>query len=159
MKPVYDLDCNLAKTLNILGDRWTMLVLHRIYKNKKTFKELEESLDTIPTNILSDRLKLLTENELISKELYSKHPPRYEYIITEKGRSFNHVFNSMIIWANKYLDDCNKTVCHKECGNEVSIKYYCSECDKYLDEGDLIVMEYNEIEEGNAHEEKFRESK
>jgi len=142
MKPAYDLDCNLAKTLNILGDRWTMLVLHRIYKEKNTFKELEESLDTIPTNILSDRLKLLTENSLISKELYNQHPPRYQYVITKKGEDFNHVFNSMIIWANKYLEDCNKTVCHGECGDEISIKYYCNKCDKYLDEGDLKVMEY-----------------
>lgn len=86
MKPTYDLDCNLARTLNILGDRWTMLVLHRISKGINTFKGLEESLDSIPTNILSDRLKLLTENGLITKELYSEHPPRYEYMITERGR-------------------------------------------------------------------------
>lgn len=142
MKATYDLDCNLAKTLNILGDRWTMLVLHRIFKDKNTFKELEEALDTIPTNILSDRLKLLTENGLITKELYSEHPPRYEYIITEKGRDFNHVFNSMIIWANKYLKDCNKTVCHNKCDSQVEIKYYCEECCKYIDEDELTVMEY-----------------
>ena len=142
MKPTYDLDCNLARTLNILGDRWTMLVLHRIYKNINTFKELEEALDSIPTNILSDRLKLLTENGLISKELYSEHPPRYEYIITEKGKDFNHVFNSMIIWANKYLEDCNRTIVHKKCNNKVSIEYYCEECNEYFGEEGLSIVEY-----------------
>jgi DNA-binding HxlR family transcriptional regulator len=141
MKSTYDLDCNLAKTLNILGDRWTILVLHRIYKNINTFKELEESLESIPTNILSDRLKLLTENGLITKKLYSEHPPRYEYIITEKGRDFNHVFNSMTIWANKYLEDCNRTIGHKKCNSEVSIKYYCKECDEYFDEKDLVIID------------------
>lgn len=133
LKTTYNLECNLAQTLNILGDRWTMLVLHKISKNKNTFKELQEALDSISTNILSDRIKLLEKNELIYAELYNEHPPRYEYILTEKGKDFNHVFNSMILWANKYLDDCNRTVCHKECGNEVEVKYYCKNCDEYVE--------------------------
>lgn len=140
MKVTYDLECNLAQTLNILGDRWTMLVLHRISKNKNTFKELQESLDSIPTNILSNRIKLLEENELIYSELYNEHPPRYKYMLTQKGKDFNHVFNSMILWANKYLDNCNRTLCHRECGKQVKIKYYCGNCDEYVD--DLIVKDY-----------------
>lgn len=134
LKNTYDFDCNLAQTLNILGDRWTMLVLHRISKGKNTFKELEEALEPIPTNILSDRIKILEENDLICLELYNEHPPRYKYMMTEKGNDFNHVFNAMILWANKYLDNCNKTVCHKDCGTEVEIRYYCKNCDKYVDE-------------------------
>ncbi|MCR2044117.1 winged helix-turn-helix transcriptional regulator [Anaerosalibacter massiliensis] len=139
MKVTYDLECNLAQTLNILGDRWTILVLHRIYKNKNTFKELEEALEAIPTNVLSNRIKLLEENGLIYSELYNEHPPRYKYIITEKGKDFNHVFNSMILWAHKYLKNCNKTVCHEKCGNSVQIKYYCENCGEYVD--DLVAKE------------------
>lgn len=139
MKTTYDLQCNLAQTLNLLGDRWTMLVLHRISKNKNTFKELQEVLETIPTNILSNRLKLLERSGLIYSELYNEHPPRYRYIVTEKGKDFNHVFNTMILWSNKYLDNCGRTVCHKECGNQVEVKYYCKNCDEYVD--DLIVKE------------------
>lgn len=144
LKPTYDLSCNLAQTLNILGDRWTMLVLHRISKDKNTFKELEEALAPIPTNILSDRIKLLVENGLVYQELYNEHPPRYEYKITKKGKGFNHVFNSMILWANKYLDGCNRSVYHKKCETPVEIKYYCKECDEYIDDIDLIVMDSKE---------------
>lgn len=134
MKTTYDLECNLAQTLNILGDRWTMLVLHRISKGKNTFKELKEALDSIPTNILSDRIKLLEKNHLIKAELYSEHPPRYQYILTEKGRDFKHVFNAMILWSHKYVENCNRTIAHEECGNEVEIKYYCKNCDKYVED-------------------------
>ena len=118
-----------------------MLVLHRISKDKNTFKELEETLDPIPTNILSDRLKLLKENGLIYSELYNEHPPRYQYKVTEKGKDFNHVFNSMILWANKYLDDCSRIVCHKKCETPVEIKYYCKNCDEYVDDLDLVVID------------------
>lgn len=146
MKNTYDLDCNLAQTLNLLGDRWTILVLHRIYQNINTFKKLEKSLDSIPTNILSNRLKLLTESGLISKELYSEHPPRYKYIITKKGKDFNHVFNSMIIWASKYLKDCTRTIAHKKCNHEVDIVYYCKECKEIFHDRDLIIKNYKNTE-------------
>ncbi len=140
LKNIYDLECNLAQTLNLLGDRWTMLVLHRISKNNNTFKELQEALGTIPTNILSDRLKLLERNGLIYSELYNEHPPRYQYIITEKGKDFNHVFNTMILWSNKYLDNCGRTISHRKCGHQIEVKYYCKNCDEYVD--DLVVKEY-----------------
>lgn len=135
----YDFNCNLAQTLNLVGDKWTLLVLHRIMNNISTFKELEEALKPIPTNILSDRIKLLEKNGFIKAEIYNEHPPRYRYILTEKGSAFKDVFNSMIIWANKYIGSCKKTVCHKECGGEVEIRYYCTKCGKYVD--DLIVKE------------------
>ncbi len=47
----------------------------------------------------------------------------------------------MTIWANKYLEDCNRTIGHKKCNSEVSIKYYCKECDEYFDEKDLVIID------------------
>ncbi|WP_242850073.1 winged helix-turn-helix transcriptional regulator [Clostridium polynesiense] len=137
LKSSYDFQCNLAQTLNIIGDKWTLLVLHRIYNNKSTFKELQQDLKPIPTNILSDRIKALEKHELIISVLYNEHPPRYKYRVTEKGRDFRHVFNAMILWANKYLDMCSKTVRHHQCEGEVDIRYYCADCDEYVE--DLIV--------------------
>lgn len=134
MKAIYNFECNLAHTLNIVGDKWTLLVLHRISTGKSTFKELQEALTPIPSNILSSRLKILEENEMIKAELYSEHPPRYKYILTEKGRDFRHVFNSIVLWSNKHLDCCNRTVSHDGCGSEVEIKYYCKNCDEVVDD-------------------------
>jgi DNA-binding HxlR family transcriptional regulator len=137
VKGNYNFKCNLAQTLNIVEDKWTLLVLHRISNGRNTYKELQEVLSPIPTNILSKRLKTLEENGLIKAELYSEHPPRYAYLLTEKGRDFRHVFNSIIIWSNKYLDSCNRNVKHEKCETDVEIKYYCKSCDEVVD--DLIV--------------------
>lgn len=139
LKGTYDFKCNLAQTLNIVGDKWTLLVLHRILNDKTTFKELQEALKPIPTNILSDRIKLLEKNGFIVAQIYNEHPPRYQYLLTEKGMDFKSVFNSIILWANRHLDRCKKTVCHKKCGKDIEIKYYCSHCDEYVD--DLIIKE------------------
>lgn len=139
MKDTYDFNCNLAQTLNIVGDKWTLLVLHRILNNKNTFKELLEALNPIPTNILSDRIKLLEKNGFIISEIYNEHPPRYRYMITEKGREFRHVFNSMIIWANRYLENCNRTLRHKECNEEVEVRYYCPKCDEYVSDNEIDI--------------------
>ena len=148
MRGNYDFDCNLAQTLNIVGDKWTLLVLHSVANDISTYKKLQETLSPIPTNILSDRLKLLEKNGVISTELYNEHPPRYKYVLTPKGEEFKHVFNAIILWGNKHLDVCNKTVCHESCKSEVEIKYYCSKCGKYVD--DLIVSEVTN------NESKFR---
>ncbi|KMT22099.1 winged helix-turn-helix transcriptional regulator [Clostridium cylindrosporum] len=142
MKLNYNLKCNLANTLNIVGDKWTLLVLHRIFKGINIYKNLLEALSPIPTNILSNRLKLLEENKLIIAELYSEHPPRYKYVLTEKGEDFRDVFYSMIIWGEKHLDNCDKTVLHEKCGEKVEIKYYCSNCNEYVE--DLIVNVYED---------------
>lgn len=139
LKDTYDFKCNLAQTLNIVGDKWTLLVLHRILNNKSTFKELQEALKPIPTNILSDRIKLLEKNGFITAEIYNEHPPRYRYLVTDKAIDFRHVFNTMILWANKHLEGCSRTVFHGACGNEVEIKYYCKACDEYVDE--LVIKE------------------
>lgn len=137
MKGNYDFKCNLAKTLNIVEDKWTLLVLHRISNGKSTFKELQEALTPIPTNILSKRLKTLEENGLIKSELYTEHPPRYEYILTAKGHDFRHVFNSIIIWSNKYINGCDKNVKHEKCETDVEVKYYCKDCNEFVD--DIVV--------------------
>ncbi len=139
MKNTYDLDCGLSKTLNILGDKWTLLVLHRILCGTGVFKELQESLKTIPTNLLSQRLKLLEEHGFIKAELYVEHPPRYRYLPTEKGESFKEVFNVMSKWSHHHLANCSRTLCHTACGNEAELRFYCPRCDTYTEQ--VSVME------------------
>lgn len=141
MKKSYELDCNLAQVLNIFGDKWTMLILHRIIRGKNTFKEIEENLESIPSNILSNRLKLLEERGLIYQELYNQHPPRYKYLPTESGLDFNSVFNSMIIWASNNLDKCSKDIGHKTCNGRVELGYYCKQCDKHIRQEDLLLID------------------
>ena len=66
MKKQYDMHCNIAQTLNLIGDRWTLLILHAVREGRRTYKELQEGLEGIPTNLLSSRLKSLCEDDLLT---------------------------------------------------------------------------------------------
>ena len=138
MKKKYTISCNVAQTLNIIGDRWTLLIIHEIFKSKKTYKELEETLVGIPSNLLSNRLKELEENGIITTELYQNHPPRHSYVITKKGLDLKDVFYSIILWGGKYLEVCYKELVEKETGDSVEIRYYNPKTKKILDYNDVI---------------------
>ena len=87
MKERYDLSCNIAQSLNIIGDRWTLLILHELLVGRETFSEIKHHLKGISSKLLSDRLKYLEEAGLLESTLYSAHPPRYRYRLTDSGRA------------------------------------------------------------------------
>jgi len=144
MKIQYNIPCNIAQSLNIIGDKWTLLILHQILIGSETYKDLQDELVGIPTNLLSQRLKTLEEDELIEKELYETHPPRYRYTLTEKGYDLDDVFNSIILWGEKHLNTCSKKLVHKECSHSIKHLYYCPHCDKTLSLDEITVKEPQE---------------
>lgn len=144
MKMQYKLPCNIAQTLNIIGDKWSLLILHRIFVGRETYKDIQEGLDGIPTNLLSERLKTMESDELIVRSLYQTHPPRYKYTLTEKGLDLVDVFNSLMLWGERHLDKCYKKLVHSHCKSSVQHKYYCPECKKYIDINELEVIDPNE---------------
>jgi DNA-binding HxlR family transcriptional regulator len=94
--------CPVARTLNIVGDRWTMLVLRDLHLGRTRFKDLLESLRGISPNLLAQRLKWLEERGMVERAFYSDHPPRAEYRLTEKGKAFGRVLRAMVEWGNAY---------------------------------------------------------
>lgn len=132
MKMLYNLPCNIAQTLNIIGDKWTLLILHKMFTGSETYKELLDNLEGIPTNLLSQRLKSLEVDELIERKLYQTHPPRYKYTLTNKGYDLENVFNSIILWGEKHLENCHKKLVHEKCGNGIELSYYCPHCKENL---------------------------
>jgi len=143
-KVQYNIQCNIAQTLNIIGDKWSLLILHRLLIGYETYKEILDGLEGIPTNLLSERLKSLEYDELIYKELYQAHPPRYKYTLTEKGMDLVDVFNSLVLWGEKHLNKCHKKLVHDKCHNIIELKYYCPDCNRYVDRNELEVIEPNE---------------
>jgi DNA-binding HxlR family transcriptional regulator len=94
--------CPVARTLDVVGDRWTLLVLRDLSWGRRRFGSLLESLDGISTNLLSQRLKRLEESGMIEQVLYSAHPPRAEYKLTAKGKAFVPVLIAMRAYGEKW---------------------------------------------------------
>ena len=95
--------CPVAGTLDVIGDRWTILVLRDLLLGKSgKFKDLLESLQGISPNLLADRLKRLERVGVIERHFYSDHPPRAEYRLTPKGEELGPVVRSMARWGYKH---------------------------------------------------------
>ncbi|MDD2418128.1 MAG: helix-turn-helix domain-containing protein [Oscillospiraceae bacterium] len=142
MKSTYTIPCNIAQTLNLIGDRWTILILHRLLNGKSTYKQLQDSLNGIPSNLLSNRLKSLESDNLVGSELYQEHPPRYRYTLTNSGTDLKDVFNALFLWGDKHLTTCYKQLVHKRCGCKVELRYYCTAC------GETVIPQELEIRDG-----------
>src|SRR6266540_1729237 len=87
--------CPVSCTLDVLGDRWTLLVVRDLMRRKRRFAELADSPERIPTNILADRLKRLVGLGVVESRQYSAHPPRAEYQLTAKGEDLRPVLGTM----------------------------------------------------------------
>jgi len=94
--------CPVSCTLDVLGDRWTLLVVRDLMRGKRRFAELADSPERIPTNILADRLKRLVGLGVVQSRQYSDHPPRVEYQLTAKGEDLRPVLGTMVDWGIKH---------------------------------------------------------
>jgi len=95
--------CAVACTLDLVGDKWSLLVVRDLLRGERTYGELQSSFEGIPTNILADRLRKLEDAGLISKSAYQEHPVRYAYGLTEKGRALGDVLLAIVRWGTKYI--------------------------------------------------------
>jgi DNA-binding HxlR family transcriptional regulator len=97
--------CPIASTLDIVGDKWSLVLLRDLLTGKSRFGQLLESPERITTNVLADRLNRLEAFGLIKKREYSKHPPRFEYLLTDMGAGLLPALQEISRWANRYIPD------------------------------------------------------
>ncbi len=96
--------CPIANALEIVGDKWTLLVVRdMLFMGKHLYGELIQSPEGVPSNILADRLKRLEEAGLVTKEPYQSNPVRHQYRLTRKGTELFPVLREIIRWANKHI--------------------------------------------------------
>jgi len=95
--------CAVACTLDLVGDKWSLLVVRDLLRGCVTYGELQNSPEGIPTNILADRLKRLEEARLIAKSAYQDRPVRYAYRLTKKGEALNDVLLALVRWGKKHI--------------------------------------------------------
>ncbi|RHX83906.1 transcriptional regulator [Leptospira stimsonii] len=98
----YGLNCPVAKTLDLIGERWTIMILRDFFtvSDVRRFIDFEKALDGITPALLSDRLKKLEKYGFITKSLYSESPPRMEYKLTAKGKSLGPILKALRAWGN-----------------------------------------------------------
>ena len=123
----YGQACPVAKSLEVVGDRWTLLLVRDMLSGARRFQDFQQSLPGIPPNILSDRLKLMDEHGLVTRRFYSEHPPRAEYALTDRGRELGVVVGALAAWGSRHVHRQTALV-HAECGHPVEVKYFCRQC-------------------------------
>jgi DNA-binding HxlR family transcriptional regulator len=99
----YGQRCPVARALDVIGERWSLLILRDLNrKGPQRFQELEQGLRGVAPNTLSARLKALEAQGVIATRLYEQHPPRYEYFLTEKGKALGPVLKALYSWGEHY---------------------------------------------------------
>ena len=96
------MDCPIARSLERVGEWWSILILRDAFAGMTRFDEFSESLGIAP-NMLTRRLQGLVKSGLLARRRYSEHPPRYEYVLTERGRDFRPVLTAMLAFGNRHF--------------------------------------------------------
>lgn len=130
MSKTYNLPCNIAGTLDLIGDRWTLLIIRELLRGNSKFNGIKQALGGISPNILSERLQFLEREGIVVSRLYSKHPPRFLYGLTEKGRELRHVLHALAVWGTRFLHPKYTELVHPACRHQVEIVYRCPQCDR-----------------------------
>ncbi len=99
----YGLDCPVARTLDVIGERWTLLILRDLFQlGPRRFRDLERSLAGISPSTLSARLHHLERRNVVACRAYCEHPPRAEYTLTEEGRALGPVLKALKVWGGQH---------------------------------------------------------
>src|SRR5579872_5873579 len=102
-KPFTRSACAIANSLDLVGDKWSLLVVRDLMHGKQTYGELADSPERIPTNILADRLERLEGAGIITSALYQERPVRYAYALTPKGKALGEVLLAFVRWGKQYI--------------------------------------------------------
>lgn len=122
--------CSIARTMDLLGDWWTPLVLREAFYGVTRFDAFQQELG-IARNTLADRLRRLVDEGLLDKRPYQSDPVRHDYVLTEKGRDFFGVLAAMNTWGNRWLsgDEGAPVVFrHEPCGHDSAAEVVCAHC-------------------------------
>ncbi|WP_283150637.1 winged helix-turn-helix transcriptional regulator [Silvimonas soli] len=95
--------CAVANTLDLIGDKWSLLVVRDLLYGKQTFSELLDSPEKISTNLLADRLNRLEEAGIVVSTAYQERPVRYAYSLSEKGRALGSVLLALVKWGTEHI--------------------------------------------------------
>lgn len=137
-----DMTCSIARTLDVIGEPWSPLILRDIYVGINRFERLQEDLG-ISRKVLTERLRWLTESGVVEKQEYATRPTRYEYALTDKGRELCDLLLVMVRWGDRWLaGEAGPPVLyrHHTCGQISHVELRCSVCHEPMPATSLDVL-------------------
>jgi DNA-binding HxlR family transcriptional regulator len=138
-RPFSDQNCSLARALEVVGERWTLLVMREVLLGRRRFLEIKRNVGVAP-NILSDRLQTLVDHGLLERRLYSEHPESYEYTLTPKGIDIVPVLLALQQWGDRHAPAPGgppRITVHATCGHDTQPRMCCSHCGEPIGRGEL----------------------
>ena len=137
-----NMQCPIARSLERVGEWWSILILRDAFNGLSRFDEFQKSLDIAP-NMLTRRLNALVEEGLLERHLYCEKPPRYEYRLTRRGRDFRPVLLTLMAWGNEHFAPEGPSVVLRDAstGNNVDLLLIDGATGKRISEKDHVVAE------------------
>lgn len=135
--------CSLARSLAIIGDNWTLLVLRDCFLGVRRFDDFQQRLG-VTRHVLSDRLRKLADGGVLEKVAYQERPLRHEYRLTTMGRDLYPVIAHLAQWGDKYLaGDAGPPLVrvHRQCGEPLEAKLQCGHCGDSVEAQDIRLEE------------------
>jgi DNA-binding HxlR family transcriptional regulator len=131
-------NCSIAATLEVVGDRWTVLILRDVFRGVRRFSELQEDLG-IARNLLSDRLSRLVDHGVLEKVPYQQRPLRCDYRLTAKGAALSPALIALMRWGDDWYAEAGPPVelVHDRCGTPLEQLPRCPSCDEFVTPGHI----------------------
>ena len=134
--------CSIARTLSVIGDRWTMLVLREAFLRTRRFEDFQSRLGAT-RHVLADRLQKLVDNDILERVQYQERPARYEYKLTEKGRDLHPIIVALLGWGDRWMVDEHGPpieLVHRSCGHKMVPVPTCPHCGEQVGARDVAAQ-------------------
>jgi DNA-binding HxlR family transcriptional regulator len=125
-----DMHCSVARTVDVIGEWWTPLIVRDAFYGRTRFEDFQRSLG-LARNVLTVRLARLVEAGIMDRRRYQEHPPRDEYVLTEKGRDLFPVIAALLAWGDRWTAveaGPPLLLVHETCGKPASLRATCDQC-------------------------------
>jgi len=132
-------NCSIARTLELVGERWTILVLRDVFLGMRRFEEIQRDLG-VARNVLAARLERLVREGILEKALYQEHPPRHEYLLTDKGLDLWPVTVELLRWGDRHAAPAAGppvVIRHRGCEGTLGDRRQCTHCGALLNVHDV----------------------
>lgn len=134
--------CSIARTLDVIGEPWSPLILRDVFVGITRFDGLQQELG-ISRKVLAERLKWLVDHDVLCRQQYTDRPPRYEYVLTDKGRELCDLLLVMVAWGDRWTAAPGGPPMlyrHRDCGQISHVELHCAECDRPMHADNIDVL-------------------